>query len=129
MTHPSALLPTFRFRTISPHSEAFRSLWSGFAALDEALSDLDDVPTFRKARDGVSYTLNVPLAGYKRDQVTVEVLDGVLTVATQGHDSSLAYYLPKDADPTKVEAKMEDGLLLVTVQKVIAPKPRKVEVN
>ncbi len=83
-----------------------------------------------------SYAYTLVLPGFKRDQVTVEEAEGDLTVtAISRHANRKAtrtISLPTDADPSKVEAKLEDGILSIVVQKLAKPTPpapRKVTVS
>ncbi len=99
----------------------------------------------------VAYVFTFALPGFKKTDVDISVKDdhrmvvvnaqrgGFLNVWTQSNPGGLPKQsveriinLPEDADLTKVEAKLEDGLLTVTVQKVAKPTPpapRKVTVS
>lgn len=68
------------------------------------------------------YSTELDLTGYKKNEVKVEVQDGYVTVTAENQKrgrSSRSFYV-SDADPNRVEAKLEDGVLSLSV-------PRKVE--
>ncbi len=126
---------TLQSYPISTRLPAFRSLWSSFDALERVLCDHDCVPF-----DGVqvadetdaAYTFTLALPGFKKGDVAVEVSrEGTLSISASrgGHNASRSVTLPTDVDLDKVEAKLEDGLLTLTLPKVAAAVPRKVTVN
>ncbi len=103
--------------------------WNGFDAI------WNDPYHYRFEADesDTAYSFTLTLPGFKKNDVEIEVSEeAYLTVcATRGesHKVSRTITLPSDADTTKVEAKLEDGLLTLTIAKVIAAQPRKVTVN
>lgn len=132
-------------RSIWSHFNDSRSLWSVLDAFDAITGDLR-LPThgwFEADESDTAYTFTLPLPGFSKDGVTVEVSqEGILSVSAsrgggkvEGSETksgtlvSRAVTLPYDADLDKVEAKMEDGLLTVVVSKQAKPTPRKVTVN
>ncbi|MCC7205563.1 MAG: Hsp20/alpha crystallin family protein [Phycisphaeraceae bacterium] len=85
------------------------------------------------------------MPGFKRDEVQVTLENGVLTIQgqrkveeTQG-DSHLrerrftrvarSFTLPNTVDESKVDAKLENGVLQLTLSKREEVKPRKIEVK
>ena len=97
--------------------------------------------------DADRYTIEANLPGIPKDAVELTFEDGVLTIAAQtGSDEerqgenfhvrerrtgrfSRCFRLPSEADPERVGAKLADGVLTVTVEKVEAQKPRKIDVQ
>ena len=80
--------------------------------------------------NGYKYFLN--LAGFKKEDVDATVIDGLVSVKAKNKDGSTAAYsflLPEDADISKMSAKLEDGLLTVSLEKEEKVKPYKLEVN
>ena len=85
-----------------------------------------------------SYELDVDLPGFKKDEVSVEVKDGYLTIqAAKGLDKdqqdkkgkyirqeryagacSRSFYVGEDVEPGEVSAKFEDGILTISVPKM-----------
>mgnify|MGYP003324493491 CR=1 FL=1 len=88
---------------------------------------------FQESED--SYSLYVPLTGLGKEDVNVCVLDGVINltakglVAGQELDISKALPLPSKADPDTLEAKMEKGLLSISVQKRQKDKQKVITVS
>ena len=84
-----------------------------------------------------SYELDVDLPGFKKDEVTLELKDGVLTIqAVKGLDKdetdkkgkyirqeryagacSRSFYVGDAVEPEDVSAKFEDGILTISVPK------------
>ena len=91
-----------------------------------------------REKDG-SYELDVDLPGFKKDEVQLELKDGYLTIsAAKGLDKdeeekngrylrreryvgqcSRSFYVGKSVEPKDVSAKFEDGILKVTLPKVV----------
>lgn len=92
-------------------------------------------------------TLKADLAGMDPNDIALEVEDNVLTVSGerrfQEEVDEEKYYrierrygsfsrsiaLPQGADPEKIEAEYENGVLAVTVPKVEAAKPKRISVG
>ena len=110
---------------------------------DDSLSDFFDFGRFMpqvSELDG-SYELDVDLPGFKKDEVTVNLQDGYLTIsAAKGLDKdepdkkgkflrqeryagsmSRSFYVGADVKSADVSAKFEDGILKISVPKA-APK-------
>ena len=86
-----------------------------------------------------TYELDVDLPGFKKDEVQLELKDGYLTIsAAKGLDKdeeekngrylrreryvgqcSRSFYVGKSVEPKDVSAKFEDGILKVTLPKVV----------
>jgi HSP20 family protein len=86
------------------------------------------------------------LPGYKKDQIDVSVEQGVLTIeaertAVENQDSkrhvnerrytrvARRFSLPQAYNTNEVSAKLEDGVLTLSLPKREESKPRKIEVN
>ena len=132
--------------------------WDPFRSLDRAARWLDAacdgesepvVSGFevdvREDENGYSIEANLP--GVDKETMEVTFEDGVLTISAQGRSDeerndgdfhirerrvgkfSRSFRLPGEADPEKVNAKLADGVLTVTVQKAEAQKPHKITVQ
>jgi HSP20 family protein len=95
------------------------------------------------------YILKADLPGMKKDNVSIEITDEYMEIKGIGEgskeESGEGYVwkershtkffrrlpLPEDADPEEVKAKMDDGVLELTIRKRAdtEPKKRKVEVE
>ncbi len=93
------------------------------------------------------YIVTVEVPGGKKDDVTVEVQDGVLTIRGEKKSEreekkeqrrwversygafTRSFSLPADADADHVDASLENGVLTVTIPRTEAAKPRAVRVR
>lgn len=105
------------------------------------------MPAMDIAEDDDRYVITLELAGAKKDDVTVEVHDGVLTVRGEKRSEreetreqsryverrygsfSRAFTLPSNADPNKVDASFNEGVLTVTLAKAAEGKARTVAIQ
>jgi len=86
------------------------------------------------------------LPGFAKDQVSVSVEDSVLTIAAtrdavdhaestvhvrerRANDVSRKFKVPSSYDTTKVDAKLEHGVLTLTLPKREEKKPHSIEVK
>ena len=79
-----------------------------------------------------SYALELELAGYKKDEVTLEVSQGILTVKAINKargQIGKSFGLWEDVDSEKVEATLEDGILRIVLNKKERDKPKKIIVK
>lgn len=86
-----------------------------------------------------AYTLTAALPGFRKEDISLEVLDGALNIKasrewkvgetsrTQSFERSLG--LSEDVDAETITASQDNGLLTVTIAKRELPKPRKIAVN
>ncbi len=120
-----------------------RSITASLDAFEAILDDLGKAYThpweamFVAGETDTSYTYTTALPGFKRDKVSVEVTNerDVHVTATRADASNeqrvfdRTITLPVDADPAKVEAKLEDGMLTLQIAKLAQPAPRKVVIS
>ena len=78
-----------------------------------------------------TYSTEVDVAGYKKGEVSIEVEDVYITVLAENDkrgSSSRSFYL-SDVDPDTTSAKLEDGVLTVSVKKFPAKQPKRIEIQ
>ena len=93
-----------------------------------------------------AYVLRLDLPGVQRNETTVTVENNVLTIRGRrprpeppegttvhraecpGGEFYRSFPLPATADPSQISAKLDRGVLRVTVPKLAGAKPRKIEV-
>ena len=114
-----------------------------FRDLDPSLEGQGFVPAVDFSEDEKSLRLSFDLPGMKREDFSVEVRDGMLTV--EGKRESLqqnevgfsekcygnfrrSFALPKSADSEAVTAKFEDGVLDVVVAKRQEALAKRIEI-
>ena len=96
--------------------------------------------------DDSGYTVLADLPGVKQDDINVTARDGTLTItgkrqvavpegyeATRreraDYDFSRSFRLPHTVDVASAEAKLEDGLLMLSLKKSEKAKPRQIAVR
>ena len=93
------------------------------------------------------YAVTVELPGARKEDITVEFNEGVLTVRGEKKSEreekdekrrfverrygtfSRSFSLPPDADGDRIEASFKDGVLTLTIPKTEAAKPRTVSIK
>lgn len=77
------------------------------------------------------YEVEIPVPGYKPPQIDVTLKDGVISV--QGKSDrrtfSRSFTVPEDVDPEKIEAKVEDGMLFLRLDRRPEAQPRRIQVH
>ena len=79
-----------------------------------------------------SYLIELELAGFKKDEVTLEITKDLLWVKaiskTRGQISK-SFALWEDVDAEKIEAVLEDGILRIVLNKREKERPKKITVK
>jgi HSP20 family molecular chaperone IbpA len=83
----------------------------------------------QKTEDG--WTVEIPVPGFKPDQIDVTVEDRVLTVTgkTERRSFQRSILLPEDVDAETIDAKVEHGMLTLGLHLHPKAQPRKIEVK
>ena len=108
---------------LNPGYNDWVDAWRDFGSTRSGNSSL-----FKETEDG--YTLYVPLAGLSKEDITITTLDNVVKVEAKGTsaeqevEADKSFSLPEKADPETLEAKMEKGMLSITVQKRLKDKQK-----
>ena len=86
------------------------------------------------------YVVQVSAPGFKKEDVKIDLEDGILTISSTFEDSkeeetnnysrkefvkssfSRSFDMPDDADVSKIDAKMEDGILNISIPKLAEEK-------
>ena len=127
-------------RELDELAERVNSLWkAGLGRLD-SWSPLADVEEGEDA-----YTVEIELPGVQRDDVDVQLVDRVLTVAGEAKEKErtgilhrrtrrvgqfhYAVTLPGDVDADNVSARLNDGVLSIRVPKSAEAKPRRIAIS
>jgi HSP20 family protein len=105
------------------------------------------LPAIDVAENDVHYAITVELPGSKKDDVQVELHEGVLTIRGEKKSEreekkeqrryversygsfSRSFRLPGDADVTRLEASFKDGVLSITIPKTEQAKPKSIAVK
>ena len=83
----------------------------------------------RKTQDG--WDVELPVPGFKPEQIDVTVEDRVLTVSgkTERRTFQRSILLPEEIDAETIDAKVEHGLLTLGLHLHPKAQPRKIEVK
>ena len=86
-------------------------------------------PEVQRTENG--WTVEIPVPGYKPDQIDVTVEERILTVTgkSERRNFQRAIMLPEDVDAEGIAAKVEHGLLTLTLNLHPKAQPRKIEVK
>jgi HSP20 family molecular chaperone IbpA len=77
------------------------------------------------------YEVDVPVPGFKPEDVEVTFQDDVIAVnaKTERHSFSRSFTVPEDVDPDKIEARVNDGMLVLTLARRPEAQPRRIDVK
>lgn len=98
---------------------------------NEQLLNWNDNHSFVLEND--QYLLEIPLAGYKKENIDITTNAESITVSASRKDGKEKYqktfYLPRKLDLSEVKAKHEDGLLSISFQKENKKLQNKIKIN
>jgi HSP20 family protein len=77
------------------------------------------------------YEVEVPVPGFNASQVDVTFKDGILSVngKNERHSFTRSFTVPEDVDVNNIRARVEDGLLRLTLARRPEAQPRKITVE
>jgi len=80
------------------------------------------IPESRIKKDGETYLLTMPVPGLTKDDLKISIKDGTLNIRYDKKEDSLfvdtftkVYTLPDEIDENKIEGKVENGVLKLTI--------------
>ena len=92
-------------------------------------------PNYDFEDKGDSYQLEIALPGYSKSDLDLKFEDSVITVSHDTNKPSVwkksfkrKYGTPNDVDAKEIEAKMEDGVLLIKLPKLKEKRPVSVKI-
>jgi HSP20 family protein len=134
------------------------SLWEGFPARSRLIDELfrewpkaqragSFLPAVDLAESDSQYTLTVELPGAKKDDVHVELREGMLVIHGEKKSEreekrergryiersygsfSRSFSLPPDAHAERLGASFKDGILTITIPRTEAAKPKQIAIK
>jgi HSP20 family protein len=83
------------------------------------------------ARTETGYSIEMPVAGFKPEQIDVTLEDGVLSVIGKNEKRSFSRSIsvPEDVDEERIEAHVQDGMLTLTLTLLPKAQPKKIAVK
>lgn len=75
--------------------------------------------------------LSLDLPGVKSKDLNIQITDRLVTISgkSRGDEFKHSYRLSKEYEPESADAKLEDGVLLLTFSKVKGSAPKTIEVK
>lgn len=97
---------------------------------DKGLSDFSLRFDLKETEDG-NYKVELPLPGFKRNEVEIEIEGNTLTIVAKNAKREISKSLDvlETIDTDKIEAKLEDGILTIILVRSELGKPRKIEIK
>ncbi|MGP6158853.1 MAG: Hsp20/alpha crystallin family protein [Vulcanimicrobiaceae bacterium] len=102
--------------------DPFRNFFTGFGQV----AGLDV-----RRDDAGGYTVEVPVAGFKPAEIDVTLEDDVLTIAGKNERRQFrrSLLLPEDIDRENINAKVEHGMLTLTLKANPKSQPKKIAIT
>lgn len=146
------MLPTLRRNFRNPFDElqreidgVFNRMWADLGEETNGATGWGSYPVDIHENDD-TVVIEADLPGFKRDEIDVTFEQGVLTISAERRTSqenkgeprlherrytrvTRSFRLPQSVDENKVDAKLQDGVLTLTLHKREEVKPRRIEVK
>jgi len=86
---------------------------------------------YEVSRTENGYEVEVPVPGYSSAQIDVSFKDGVLSVAgkTERRSFTRSFTIPEDIDADAIGARVQDGMLVLSLKRHPEAQPRKINVS
>ncbi len=77
------------------------------------------------------YVVEIPVAGYKPDQIDITYKDNVLSVSGKSERRTFtrSLLIPEEIDPDHIRAHVEDGLLTLTLNRRPEAEPKRIQIT
>lgn len=122
--------PVVRTRAVSP---ALRSFDRSFERFVNDAFFSDAAPGFSVEQDGKAWTLSLDIPGVAREDLSIGIEGRIVRIETQAQAKrpfKAAYELPQDLDAAASAAKLENGVLTLTLAKQVpAGSARRIEIK
>ena len=122
--------PVVRTRAVSP---AFRSFDRSFERFVNDAFFTNATRGFDVAQDNKAWTVTLDLPGVAREDLSIDIEGSIVRIETKAEAKrqfKAAYELPQDIDTEASGAKLENGVLTLTLaKKVPVSNARKIEVK
>jgi HSP20 family molecular chaperone IbpA len=108
------------------HWTPFRD-WLGFDPFQPLRSGFG----YDVTRTENGYEVEIPVAGFKPEDIEVTFQDEVISVngKSERRSFSRSFTVPEDVDPEKIEAHVADGMLVLTLARRPEAQPRRIAVK
>lgn len=94
-------------------------------------SNAPAVPGLDISRTDNGYVVEVPVAGFRPEDINITLENGVLSVAgkTEKRSFTRSFLLPDEVDADNIDAKVEDGLLTLKLNLLPKAQPKKIAIK
>ena len=101
----------------------------GYDPFRRFFSNVD--PQIDVIRTESGFDVEIPVAGFKTDQIDLVVKESVLTVTGKSERRAFtrSLKLPDEIDTESIEASVENGLLTLALKRHIDAEPRRIEIK
>jgi len=123
---------TFTFNSASlntPWAIGFDSLWDRFHTI-ESVNSASNYPPYNIVKhDAEHWSIELAVAGFKRNELDVELAEGVLTISAKTETSETRKWTLAD-DVVVRDASLVDGVLTIDLERIVPEdkKPRKIDI-
>ena len=82
-------------------------------------------------RTDSGYVVEIPVAGFKPDDIDITVENGVLAISGKSEKRSFtrSFLLPDEVNADEIEARVEHGMLTLTLNLLPKAQPKKISVK
>lgn len=103
----------------------------GYDPFRNFLSSMSGFSGVEIARTETGYSVEIPVPGFKPDQIEVTLEDGILAVNGKSEKRSFTRSLvvPEEVDAEKIEANVEHGMLTLTLTLLPKAQPKKITIK
>lgn len=101
----------------------------GYDPFRRFFSNVD--PQIDVIRTESGFEVEIPVAGFKLDQIELIVKENILTVTAKNERRAFtrSLKLPDDVDPQAIEATVDNGLLTLVLTRYPDAQPRRIEIK
>lgn len=77
------------------------------------------------------YEVEVPVPGYRAEQIEVTFKDGILSVSgkNERRTFSRSFTIPEDVDADNIEANVSDGMLVLSLNRRPEAQPKRISIK
>lgn len=134
------------FRVLAPRND-FLGWFIGPRFLTGFREEVINLPKVDVTEEEKAFRLTAELPGIKKEDIKLEVKDGILSISAEHAEEKTeergefrwrerrsgsfkrSFWLPENVNENLIEAKVEEGVLTVTLPKVEEVEPRRIEIQ
>lgn len=101
----------------------------GYDPFRRFFSNVD--PQIDVIRTDAGFEVEIPVAGFKTDQIEIVVKENILTLTGKSERRAFtsSLKLPEDVDSQNIEASVDNGLLTLILRRHPDAQPRRIEIK